>query len=197
IGATFELATALHGRGMVAGSLGAADEAMAFFEETLALYWEIGNDRFVPYAVVNLGVVAYEQGDYAQAADFLEEGLRQHRAAGHTWGRGFALSALGDLAGAQGDYPRAAAWYREGAASWWEQRALRGVGGCLAGRAAIAALGGEPKQAARLFGAADAIVEDLGTLLAPGSRPQYERAAGAARAALGEGIFAEERSAGH
>jgi non-specific serine/threonine protein kinase len=196
VGAIFELATALHGRGMVAGSLGAADEARAHFEEAIALFREIGDNRYVPFAIVNLGVVAFEQGNYDRAESLLTEGLRQHRAAGNGWGPGFALSALGDLAAAQGDYPRAAVWYREGVSSWWEQGDRRGVAGCLAGLAAVAGLCGAPKEAARLFGAADAIVESLGTLLAPGNRPRYEAGAATARSALGEDAFAAERAAG-
>src|ERR1700757_3041522 len=62
--------------------------------------------------------------------------------------------------------------------------------------AAIALALGQARSAARLLGAAEAIREAIGTVIAPCERPQHLQAVAAARAALGEEAFAAARQHG-
>ena len=61
---------------------------------------------------------------------------------------------------------------------------------CLAGLGTAAALGAEPKRAARLWGAAEALRQQIGCRPAPASRATYERALALVRAQLGDEAFA-------
>jgi len=61
---------------------------------------------------------------------------------------------------------------------------------CLEGLADITGAQGEPVWAARLWGAAGALREALGTPLPPVARADYERAVAAARTTSGERAFA-------
>jgi two-component SAPR family response regulator len=62
--------------------------------------------------------------------------------------------------------------------------------------AAIALALGQARSAARLLGAAEAIREAIGTVIAPCERPQHLQAVATARAALGEEAFAAARQHG-
>lgn len=73
------------------------------------------------------------------------------------------------------------------------RRALKnkeGIAACLEGLAAAAGAVGQLEQAARLFGAAEALRESLGASLPPAERADHDRQSAAVRAALGQPEFA-------
>ena len=61
---------------------------------------------------------------------------------------------------------------------------------CLEGLGAMVAAQGEPGKAARLWGIAEALREDMGAFMYPVDRPAYERTVADARTHLGEEAFA-------
>ena len=59
--------------------MGDAVQAEAYFEEALALYDEIGNQRAAPDMLAFLGCAAFAQDDHARAADYFRQSLTQYQ----------------------------------------------------------------------------------------------------------------------
>jgi hypothetical protein len=83
--------------------------------------------------------------------------------------------AQGDLAAATADFTESLRIF--------EQMGDPAIIWSLAGLGSVAAQGGQPERAARLWGAAEALREISGKRVAPASRATYERAVASARAA--------------
>jgi hypothetical protein len=120
----------------------------------------------------------------------LEEGLALFRELGDEWGMAALMARLGITAIHQGDCGRATALLQESLARRWELGERRGVAECLEGLGRVAVITDEPESAARLFGAADALREAIGTPLPAADHAPHERSVGAVRARLGEDAFA-------
>jgi tetratricopeptide (TPR) repeat protein len=113
---------------------------------------------------------------------FREQGAKQHTAE--------ALCQLGHLASHQGNYRQAAARFQESLALLGEAGDKRDVARCLAGRGGLAVAEGQPECAARLLGAAAALLRNSGARLQPIDEAAFDRSVTAARTALGEDAFA-------
>jgi hypothetical protein len=98
------------------------------------------------------------------------------------------LSVLGDIKRRQGDLAQARAVCTEGLVLAREVGLGYAMGYNLIGLARVAADEGQPEQAARLFGAAEAYL--LPDAMDPLERADYERAVAEVRARLGEQAFA-------
>jgi predicted ATPase/Tfp pilus assembly protein PilF len=100
-------AAALNGAGLLAEDQGDNQAARSMFEEALALWKELGNERRVAGALNNIGIVAWVQGDYATAHSLYEEALLINRKLGNRRWEATNLANLGLLAEARGDYAAA------------------------------------------------------------------------------------------
>jgi DNA-binding CsgD family transcriptional regulator len=100
------------------------------------------------------------------------------------------LVIFGQVAAAQGDDAMAQSHYEESLALGREFGFKGIIPASLEGLAALVIRQGEPTWAARLWGAAGALRDTMGTPLHPVYRPAYERSVAAARAHLGEQAFA-------
>jgi DNA-binding CsgD family transcriptional regulator len=89
----------------------------------------------------------------------------------------------------EGDYATARAFYEESLTIGREVGEKQRIAPYLEGLATVVAVQGDPVWAARLWGAAEAQREALGTPLPPVYRADYERAVAAARTELGEQFF--------
>jgi DNA-binding CsgD family transcriptional regulator len=137
-----------------------------------------------------LGKIALSQGDVVKAQALFEECLAFYRAQGYRSETAEALAVLGQVAAVQQDYATAFARYEEGLLLARKADFKCNVASCLEGLAGVRAALGERLQAARLWGAAEALREAIGAPLPPIYRPAYERAVRAARAQFGEKAFA-------
>ncbi len=106
-------AKALNGAGVFADDQGDYDQAVARYEEALALFRALGDRQGAAGTLSNRGDVARLQGDYDRALALYEEALALYREIGATRWVGFSLNALGVLAIDQGDVDRAASRYEE------------------------------------------------------------------------------------
>jgi DNA-binding CsgD family transcriptional regulator len=108
-----------------------------------------------------------------------------------------ALGNLGLVALSRGEAVQAAAYLMESLVSNRELGRKRGLVDDLAGCASVACLQGQPSRAARLFGAAAALSERLGTVLELTKRLIHDRDVAATRTTLGAAAFDAAYAAGH
>lgn len=106
-------AKALAGAGLLARRQGEQRRAALLLEESLALYWEQGDEVGVASALHQLAHVAEESGDYAGATRLFEESLALSKAAGDAWGVPLTLTCLAHAAHRHGDDAYAAALLEE------------------------------------------------------------------------------------
>ena len=135
-----------------------------------------------------LGVAALAEGDRGRAETLAEEGLEINRGIGDLRGITMSLTALGVGALERGDAQRARALYTEDLRVLARLRDKVGTVYGLRGMAGAAALTGEAERAARLWGAVEALQEDIGMRLLPidGAHPDYEGLLDAARSRQGD-----------
>jgi serine/threonine-protein kinase PknK len=106
------------------------------------------------------------------------------------------LHNLAHVAANRGAARRAAALFGEGLVLAAERNDRRFEALCLAGLAAMVGLLGQPERAARLSGAAAALLAAAGVAMEPLDRLACERHQAAVRADLGEAAFAAAWEAG-
>ena len=117
------------------------------------------------------GVLASQQSDYPAAQALHEESLAIRRELGDPRGIGVSLSNLGIVAYEQGDYSAARALQEESLAIFRELGDRRGIAASLNGLANVAFALAEPHRAARCWGAAERLREEIGAPLPPASSP--------------------------
>jgi non-specific serine/threonine protein kinase len=174
-----------------------------FVEEAEALMrGELDDDVRALMSLVTASA-AMEEGDYELAVARLEENLALCRELGNLQDTPQYLFPLGMLELSRGNLDRGAAMVEESA------RITRGLGDRLGdaywvwGLGKVAAMWGKPVRAARLWGAAEALREQLGMSLSPFDLDQsgYEQDLAAVISALSEAAFeaawAEGRAMSH
>jgi predicted ATPase/class 3 adenylate cyclase/DNA-binding CsgD family transcriptional regulator len=173
---------------------GDAAKAHPLFEESYALFKEIGDKAYERSQLWGLGWVAFRQGNVALARSLLEEGsanIQGEEEPAELDNAAWVLAHLARVAAFEGDYARARALYEQCLAivkqvvGWkpWTPFYLEGL-------AAVVAVQGELPWAARLWGAAEALRDGMGTPIPPAYRADYVRSVAGARSQLGEQAFA-------
>jgi len=172
------------------------DRARPLLEESLDLFRALKNRSGLPYTLANLGQVALHQGDLEHATAWCEESARLFRELGYTESIHWPLDLLGITACYQGHYEQAVTYYREALTSNKRFRYRQGTAENLAGLGAIATCLGQFEVAVKLFGAAEALLDAIGTDLGPADLEQYRQAAAAAKAQLDETAYAQAWAVG-
>ena len=164
--------------------------ATLLFQDLLVLARERCDTWLVSMGLSHLGRVEWHQGNYAKAAPLFEEGLTLARSAGDKWLIAYALRNLGHVALKLGDPQHAMKYYTEGLAL------CRSVGDrwvteeCLEGLAGGACAQEYYEEAARLFGAAEALHEILHSHHAAPYQADIDRRIALTRDRLGDLKFA-------
>ncbi len=104
---TAERARALQNVGVLSEKCGMYDRAVQSYEQALALWRRLGNERRVAGSLMNLGAVAYAAADLGRARERTEEALARYREIEDRRGMEMALSNLAEIAHAGGDLARA------------------------------------------------------------------------------------------
>lgn len=170
-------------------------QAHIYLEECEALCRKIGDKRKRALALLSLSHIAHLQGARAAAVQMTEESLSNYRDVGDLQGIGAALSSLGWLAFRQGNVETARRHYEESLEVLrCEPPRLRALS--LAGLAEVAAEQGHATWAARLWGAAERLLQSATAVLPSVLRPDYERLLAATRTQLGEAAFTAAWSEG-
>ncbi|MEO8288197.1 MAG: tetratricopeptide repeat protein [Chloroflexota bacterium] len=168
-----------------------ADRASArgFYEESLGIYRELSDKHGIATALLNLGNVDFYDEMYPQARSLMEESLVIRRALGDKQGVAQTLHSLADVALYQHDYEVAQALYKESLDLRRDLKDSWGIVECLEGLALVTVQALGPAQAksnvtaqadldvvhaARLWGAAEALRETIGTPRPPAELAGYE-----------------------
>jgi predicted ATPase/class 3 adenylate cyclase/DNA-binding CsgD family transcriptional regulator len=169
-----------------------ADQVMvrSLLEEGLALYRELSDKDGISVALSLLGEVFLQQGDAVKARSLLEESVALSREIGKKKNIAWSLILLGRVAMSEGDSAAACARYEESLEIVKKGNYKWDIVLHLEGLAGLVAVQGDPSWAARLWGAAEALRESMGIPIWPVDRAHYERSIAAARAQLGEKVFA-------
>ena len=179
--------------GMNSGEFEWADR---FFSEALELSRRLGDEFGEARVLGNLGEVARHRGDLETAEARYEEALNIQRRTG--WGQNAAynLLNLGLLSRQRENATGACQRYKEVLALAHSLEDRETVAYALAGLAGVAGEGGDFQRAARLLGAAEALLEKIGAALEHSERELADADTVAARRALGEQRFAVAFKAG-
>jgi predicted ATPase/transcriptional regulator with XRE-family HTH domain len=189
------LASVLMNLGVEAMHHGDPARATALYEEALALRRRAGDLLGVALCLVNLAGRAREAGDLDRAGAYLDEAEAVARRVGSPYHLAAALANLGDLARTRGDRAGAGARYGEGLRLFAGLGERSGAAVCLRGLGWAAWHGGRLVDAARLYGAAEAMCP---VAIAPDSSEQalHEHVCSALRARLGAERYAAAHRAG-
>jgi non-specific serine/threonine protein kinase len=171
------------------------DQAAAHYEAALGQLRRVNDPYWIAMTLTGLAVVRHRQGNHDSASTLVEEGLSRWRGVGNPWGIAMALTAAAAIVDDKQDRARMAALHHEAITLWIELDDKRGIAGAIAGLANVAASHGQPEPAARLLGAASALIESIG-IAHPVHPAAYERAVIAAQLAMGPARFEAEWAAG-
>jgi len=158
--------------------------AREFYEQSLVIFRELDDRRGIAGPVGNLGAVAHNQGDYPTARSLLEESLAIFRELGDQWGIANVLNRLGDGAFEQGDYLTTLVLRKESLAIFQQLGDRGSIALSLEGLARLAAAFASFGRAARIWGAAERMLDEVGAALPGSERPRYEGQVAAARTAM-------------
>jgi predicted ATPase/DNA-binding XRE family transcriptional regulator len=181
-----------------AGALseGSVDRAAATFEESLTLYKNLENMQGMALALIYLGRAAHMQGEVVRSNAILEESLALFKDLGDSRGVAEVLLELGRVARAQGNYMRSLKLCRESLVLSQKLGDKSYIAFCLTALAGAIQATRDARRAARLFGAAQELLESLGAVLDPSGSLEYSNDLAAVRNQLGESAFEEARAAG-
>jgi non-specific serine/threonine protein kinase len=143
-----------------------------------------------------LGHVATSKGDLDRAYPLYAESIAVLRQAGDSWGLGIVLAAAASLAIVREDYAQARAQASEALTLGQELEDPRGIAYGLEVFAGLMAAAGLAEGAARLWGAAEERLANVGGSLAPSIRWVRDRSMERARTAAGETLFDTARTEG-
>ncbi|MCI0397985.1 MAG: tetratricopeptide repeat protein [Chloroflexi bacterium] len=150
-GPTLLRAEALNGLGGLVWDQGDYATARGCYEESLAIYRQLGNDEGVIRVQPNLAGVFMDQEEYAAARPLYEQSLVMARQLGYWRETATALNNLGLIAKNQGDYAAAHAFHEESLALKRELKDQRGIATSLNNLGELARLQGDDEAAQALF----------------------------------------------
>ena len=175
--------------GVLASARGDSERSAVYFREALVLSRGTGNVRRTAVSLGNFGITTLVHGDPEQATALLEESLGLFREIGDSQNIAIGLVHAALAALAEGNHGRVLVLVEEGL------RLLRKAGDrqhfadCLEIIAGSAGAGGMAPKAARLWGAAGALREEIGVPLQPENRTVLDPYLAAARSVLGEAAW--------
>jgi predicted ATPase/transcriptional regulator with XRE-family HTH domain len=190
------IANTLNNLGVLAIEQGDFSRAQPLYEESLHLRRQLGNPHGIATAIANLGRVMEQQGHHARATALHTEALVLFEQLADQSGMANCFNNLGRGACHQRSFALATNYFLKGLALFHELQDRRGIVECLDELANVAAVGGQARRAALLYGAAEHLHEQLNAPLSPADRPAYERAVADARAQLDTMLFDATWAAG-
>jgi predicted ATPase/class 3 adenylate cyclase len=181
---------------MIAGYRGQHRQALALSERSLALRRSLGDRHLITTSANTFGLAAMRVGDLDLAEGAFEECLQLARELGEKPLTAAALCSLGEIALRRDLTTAAAERLVEAHTLYREFGDERDCAECLHALGGVAAAHKLPLEAARLWGAADALRERAGAALTPEEKAVDERFLSAVVAELGPDGLTRARSKG-
>jgi predicted ATPase/DNA-binding winged helix-turn-helix (wHTH) protein len=172
------------------------DRARDLYDEGARLAEKLGSTFNAATAARDLGLIELALGNVGAAIERCEEALALARAGGTPQLVAACLRSLASAIVIRGELGRAQELVEESLGIVRRLNEPRAVAECLETAAGIAAAGGDGARAAALFGAADAVLESVGTTRTPERQPWIDVYQEAARMKLESGRFEEELERG-
>jgi predicted ATPase/DNA-binding SARP family transcriptional activator/DNA-binding CsgD family transcriptional regulator len=172
--------------GVLASAKGDPERSISYFSEALVLSRGSGNVRRTAVSLGNLGLTMLVHGDPAQATVVLDESLVLFREIGDNSNIAIGLMHAALAALAQGDYGRVRVLSEESLQLLQRAGDRQHIADCLKIMAGGAGVRGRAHRAARLWGAAEVLHEEIGVPLQPEYLQLLKPYIAAARRSLGE-----------
>ena len=191
-------ADVLQVQGLNALLQGHTERAASLLGAALEGHRELDALAALAYDDVQLALAIRSMGDHDRAVGLIEDSLRICESSGENWTTALAWFALSVVAATQGDHARATQAGRQSIRLRLPLVDRRNIGLNFEALAWSAALSGDLERAARLFGAAQAVEQAIGTSMrAVGYFAElHERNERAVREALGDAAFERELDVG-
>ncbi|HEU5099433.1 MAG TPA: tetratricopeptide repeat protein, partial [Roseiflexaceae bacterium] len=181
---------------MTAEAQGEYETARSSLEASLSFFRKAKDKNNIAVAQLLLGGLDRMANQTQQAAARFAESLALHRELGNTWHVGILEFNQGFLEQQLSNHARAGALLRASLAKMQDLGDHWGISHCLRGLAGVAAAQNQPEQAARLFGATEALLEITGLRLEPFEQSEHDQHIAVARAQLDKAAFAAAWAAG-
>jgi predicted ATPase/class 3 adenylate cyclase len=172
------------------------ERACTYYDESLALANSLGDTSLIGMSLGDLGLLARDEGDYERATVLQRESLTCARQNAHPVTVAIALANLAEVTLLRDRPEEASALASESLLICDATASPDLMEACLEIIGAIAAHQGDGDRAARLFGAASRLRQEIGTTLPPFERELNERALAAVRRQLGEEAYAAAWASG-
>jgi DNA-binding CsgD family transcriptional regulator len=170
-------------------SLGDQEAIHAFLDEGLGLYTELGDKDGIAYTHYLSGWLALIQGNIVTAHLLLEDSVMIYRDIGNRRNLAESLALFARIVAAQGESTSSRELYEESLTIAREMNHKWLIASCLEGLASVVATQGEFRWSAQLWGAAEALRENITIAIPPVEREDYERSIANARIQSGEESF--------
>ncbi len=178
------IALALNNLGDIASKQGDSAGAHSLYSEGLAIRREIADVWGIANSLGNLGTLAFENGDLSSGRELLDESLTIRREIGDRGGIAWCLIDLGSVVSEQRDFAFARRLFEESMTIERELGELPGVAESLNGIASVEAAAANPLWAAKIWGAAERLREEISAPMPPIERLRYEAQVATARTVL-------------
>jgi predicted ATPase/DNA-binding CsgD family transcriptional regulator len=195
LGEQVGVAGMLHVLGRIETFDGNLDDAVACYEESLAIQREL-NFRWISSTIGNLGDVARLRGDDDRAESLFNEAYQIEHALGNDEEAAINLPDLAAIALRRGDPDRARERLRESLSIHRRYHSRMRIAWDLEGFASLAAAEAQPQLAAQFFSAAERLRKELGFPVVPSDAEEYRQLNETIRASLDAGTFADAWQAG-
>lgn len=143
-------------------------------EKSLAVFRQTGYIADLELALNRLGDVARSENNYEEALALYTEAIAIYRENGGRDEVASLLHNLGCVAGVRGNHSEAMSRFKEGLQIQVELNNDAGIAECLVGIGSVLLATGHAQRAARLFGAAQSLRENVGAVLWPANQVEYD-----------------------
>jgi non-specific serine/threonine protein kinase len=172
--------------GVLASAKGEQEQSIVFLSEAVAMSRGTGNVRRTATSLGNLGFTTLVHGEPEKATALLDESLALFREIGDRSNIAISLMISALAALTQGDHGRVQALGEECLKLLQKAQDTQHIADCLGIMASAAGARGSAKRAARLWGAAEALREEIGVTLQAEVRMVLDPYLATARSSLGE-----------